>query len=87
MPVVDCLPFIILVFHFIDKWFLSKANLLPVYILTISGSLVTITYNILLLSELQGNHKSILTFCLSSTWTVAMSIKGLIRLYKKSKHL
>ena len=82
---LDVLPLIILVLHFLDKYFLSLGKLMRVYILTIAGSFATVVYNILLWSEMNGNHKTILLFAINSTFTVAMAIKGIIRLIKESR--
>ena len=82
---LDCLPFVILAIHFCDKGCLAMGKLLPVYCLTISGSISTIAYNFLLWSDMKGNHSSILLFSVSSLWTVAMSIMGLMRLVREHK--
>lgn len=71
--------------HFVDKWYLSKGVLLPSYILTIFGSTVTIFYNILLVSDMGGRHKSVILFIITSVWAISMAIKGIHRLYKEGK--
>lgn len=81
--ITDILPFIILLLHITDKWCLSKGNLLPVYVITIASSITTILYNCLIVSDLNGTHKSILVFCIMSLWTVSMAVKGLLRLRKE----
>jgi len=85
MSFMDILPFVILIFSAADKWFLSLGRLWFVYILTIVGSLSTITYNIMLVNDMNGNHKSLLIFSVSSTWAISMSVAGICRMIKESK--
>ena len=85
LEVVDTLPLVILVAHFFDKWFLSKARLLQVYLLSIVGCSCTVVYNLMLWHSMSGKHSSIMLFSINSAWTFAMAIKGLNRLYKKTK--
>lgn len=82
---VDTLPLVILVVHFFDKWFLSKAKLRQVYALSIVGCSCTVLYNLLLWHSMSGKHASIMLFCINSTWTFAMAVKGLIMLHNKRK--
>ena len=82
---LDFLPLAILVLHFCDKYLLSQGKLFPVYLLTIAGSISTVAYNLLLWSELNRNHKTILLFAINSSWTIAMAVKGIIRLSKEAK--
>jgi hypothetical protein len=79
---LDLFPAIILIFHFLDKWYLSKGKLWPVYVLTACGSLCTICFNCLLYSSLDGDHKSVLLFSVNSFWTTIMAVKGTARLIK-----
>ena len=76
---IDALPFVILGAHFADKWFLSKGVLLPVYVLTIIGSVSTAVFNVLLYLDQGKAHGSILLFSANSAWTIMMAVKGLLR--------
>lgn len=82
--VIEILPFFILVIHFLEKWFLSKASLFIVYTLSIIGNLLAATFNVLLFLDQAGIHKSLLLFSITSMWSMLMSIKGLIYLKRKS---
>jgi len=82
---LDILPIAILILHFTDKWFLAKGSLWKVYCVTIIGSSVAIVYNIMLLGEMNGNHKTILLFAINSIWTIAMGLSGISRLLKEKK--
>ena len=82
---LDLLPFIIMAFHFTDKWFLSKGKLWQVYILVLFGSFSTIIYNLLLVVMMNGKHQSLLVFSVNSVWTILMSVKGMLRLMREKK--
>lgn len=82
---IDIFPLIILVFHFLDKWFLSKGQLFKVYCLSLVGSLCAATFNVLLVTTMKGAHFTILSFCIGSAWSMIMAIRGLRRL-QKEKH-
>jgi hypothetical protein len=87
--ITDILPFVILLLHFTDKWYLSKGRLLNVYILTIAGSACTVAYNCMLWAIINDvsmeRHNSILIFSVNSAWTIAMAIKGIVWLVKDRK--
>jgi hypothetical protein len=82
---IDWLPLAILGLHFTDKWYLSKGKLWQVYMLTIVGSACTVIYNCMLWREMQFNHKSVLVFSVNSAWTIAMAVKGIVRLMNEAK--
>jgi len=79
---IDGFPIVILILHLLDKWFLSKGNLLPVYVLTLIGGCIAIVFNILLVISMNGAHSTVLSFCISSIWTMIMAVKGLYRLWR-----
>lgn len=83
---IDIFPFIMLSIHFVDKWLLSKGLLWKVYLLAIVGGICNITFNILLVNTLNGQHKSILLFSVSSFWTMMMALKGMKRLSKEGNN-
>ena len=82
---LDVLPFVILTFHLCDKAFLAIGRLMPVYCLTILGSISTIVYNFMLWADMKGNHSSILLFCVNSSWSISMALCGMIRLVRKAR--
>lgn len=82
---INILPFIIIVLHFLDKWYLSKAKLWQVYVLTIIGSSCTVVFNYTLWLVTEGQHNGVLIFPINSAWTIAMAAKGIIRLVKEHK--
>lgn len=82
---IDIFPLIILTLHLLDKWFLSKGQLYKVYCLTLVGSLCAATFNILLVMTMNGAHFAILSFCISSAWSMIMATRGLRRLHKEKR--
>ncbi len=79
---LDMLPAVLLILHFLDKWYLSKGRLWPVYVLATSSSICSIGFTYLLYSSLGDNHKSVLLFSVNAVWTFIMAIKGMARLAK-----
>ena len=83
--VIAFLTSFILLFHFIDKWLLSKGNLFYVYLFSIASSILTIFLNILLVN-LHTDQKGLLLFVINSSWTILMCLRGLFRLQKEKKN-
>jgi hypothetical protein len=82
---ISILPFAIVVFHFVDKWYLSIGRLWVVYVITILGSITTVLFNVLLYAY-QDCTKSILVFSITSAWSIIMAVRGINRLVKAKRY-